>query len=119
MSKRLLFIQHRPPYSDDRAAELLDALLVAAAFGQQVAVLFQDDGVWQLLPGQQGKALERKTLLAQLQALGLYDVEQLYVDQQSLRERGLEGITLGLPAQALAAHELAPLLAAHDLVLRF
>jgi len=119
MSKRLLFIQHRPPYSDDRATELLDALLVAAAFGQTVTVLFQDDGVWQLLREQNGQALERKTLLAQLQALGLYDVERLYVDQQSLQERGLGSLTLGLPATPLAAGEIAPLLAEHDLVLRF
>jgi tRNA 2-thiouridine synthesizing protein C len=119
MSKRLLFIQHRAPYSDDRAAEMLDALLVAAAFGQAVTVLFQDDGVWQLLPEQDGKALERKTLLAQLQALGLYDVERLYVDQQSLQERGLQNSALGLHVSRLTAAGIAPLLAEHDLVLRF
>lgn len=119
MTQRLLFIQHRPPYSDDRPAELLDALLVGAAFGQQVSVLFQDDGVWQLMPAQNGKALARKTLLAQLQALGLYEVEQLYADAQSLRERGLETTTLGLEVKVLEAAEVAALHAAQDRVLRF
>jgi tRNA 2-thiouridine synthesizing protein C len=119
MNRRLLFIQHRPPYSDDSAAETLDALLVVAAFGQQVSVLFQGDGVWQLLANQDGKALGRKTLLSQLQALGLYDVERLYVDHQSLHERTLQPGQLGLPGVVvLEAPGLAALFADHDLVLR-
>jgi tRNA 2-thiouridine synthesizing protein C len=119
MNKRLLFIQHRPPYSDDSAAEMLDALLVAAAFGQQVSVLFQDDGVWQLLANQDGKALGRKTLLSQLQALGLYDVERLYVDHASLQARGLQAAQLGLAGVvSVDAPAVAALHADHDLVLR-
>ena len=42
--KKTLFIQHRAPYGSESPAEQLDALLVAAAFGQKVSVLFQDDG---------------------------------------------------------------------------
>lgn len=117
--KKTLFIQHCAPYGSESPSEQLDALLVAAAFGQQVAVLFQDDGVWQLLPMQDGKALERRTLGAQLQALPLYEVHTLYVDAESLRERSLAVEDLALPAQPLDGEALIALVAAHDIVLRF
>lgn len=117
--KSILFIQHRAPYADDMPGEMLDALLVTAAFGAKVSVLFQDAGVWQLRHQQDGKALERKTLLAQLQALGLYDVDQLFVDARSLTQQGLSASALGLPAEPLGAEAVAALVARHDLVLRF
>lgn len=117
--KRVLFIQHRAPYGSESPQEQLDALLVAATFGLRVAVLFQDDGVWQLLPRQDGQALARRTLGAQLAALELYDVQALYVDAASLQERGLQTDALALPAQPLDTAGLQALLAEHDLVLRF
>lgn len=117
--KKILFIQHRPPYSDDSPGEMLDALLVAAAFGADISVLFQDAGVWQLFGQQDGKALARKTLLAQLHALEMYEVNKLYVDVRSLLEQGLPGDALGLPAEPLAAESIAALVAEHDLVVRF
>lgn len=115
---RLLYIAARPPYADDRAQELLDALLVAASFGAEVSVLFQDDGVWQLLPGQEGAALARRGLGPQLEALPLFDVERLYADAISLSERGLGADDLLLPVRALEAIDLAALLANHDQVIR-
>lgn len=117
--KKILFIQHKAPYGNESPAETLDAALVCAAFGQPVSLLFQGDGVWQLMSHQQGQALERKTLLAQLGALPLYDIEHLYVDAASLRERGLQADALGLAAQALEADDIRTLIATHDHVLRF
>lgn len=117
--KRTLFIQHRAPYGNESPQEQIDALLVAATFGLQVSVLFQDDGVWQLLSQQDGKLLERRTLGAQLQALELYDIHDFYVDAVSLDERGLEPSGLALPVKVLDASGLQGLLADHDLVMRF
>lgn len=117
--KKILFIQHQAPYGSESPSETLDAALVCAAFGQPVSLLFQGDGVWQLLANQQGQALERKTLIAQLGALPLYDIEHIYADAASLRERGLQADTLGLPVQALEADGIRALIAAHDHVLRF
>ncbi|MFZ5560129.1 MAG: sulfurtransferase complex subunit TusC [Pseudomonadota bacterium] len=117
--KHLLFIQHCAPYGSESPQEQIDALLVAATFGLRVALLFQDDGVWQLLPQQDGKLLERRTLGAQLQALELYDIHDLYVDAASLDERGLDAGALALPARVLDGAGLQQLIAEHDLVLRF
>lgn len=115
---RLLYIAARAPYADDRAQELLDALLVAASFGAEVSVLFQEDGVWQLLPGQDGAPLARRGFGPQLEALPLFDIERLYADAVSLAERGLEADDLLLPVRALDAIDLAALLAGHDQVIR-
>lgn len=117
--KRPLFIQHRAPYGSESPQEQVDAQLVAATFGLPVSVLFQDDGVWQLLPRQDGKPLERRSLGAQLQALELYEVKALYADAASLAERGLDAGQLALPVTLLDAAGLQRLLADHDLVLRF
>lgn len=114
-----LFIQHHAPYGSESAQEQLDALLVAAAFGQKVSVLFQDDGVWQLLPQQEGRALERRTLAAQLQALELYEVNMLYADAASLSERGLDSSQLALNVQVLDAVALKKLLSEQNMLLRF
>jgi tRNA 2-thiouridine synthesizing protein C len=114
-----LFIQHRAPYGSESPQEQLDALLVAAAFGQNVSVLFQDDGVWQLLAAQEGRALERRTLAAQLQALELYEVKALYADAASLSERGIDSNQLALNVKILDADALQKLLGAQDMLLRF
>lgn len=117
--KRPLFIQHRAPYGSESPQEQVDAQLVAATFGLRVSVLFQDDGVWQLLSQQDGKQIERRTLGAQLQALELYDIRDFYVDAASLDERGLRAEELSLPVKVLDAPGLQALLANHDPVLRF
>ena len=116
--KRLLYIACRDPYQDARAQELLDALLVAASFGAQVSVLFQDEGVWQLLPDQQADVLGRRALGAQLEALPLFEVDQIYVDADALAQRGLSPESLLLPVQALSGEALPDLLRRHDQVIR-
>jgi len=115
---RILYIAARAPYSNDTAQELLDALLVSAAFGAEVSVLFQDEGVWQLHGGQNGSLLGRPSLDAQLQALPLYDVDQLFVDAGSLHTRGLTVNDLILPVDLLQGAQVAALLAGCDQVIR-
>lgn len=112
-----LFIAHQLP--SPAANELLDALLVAAAFGLEPAVLFQGDGVWQLLRHQHGKAWSAKSLAAQWQALPLYDVNDIYVDAQSLQLRGLSPADLVLDVQLITTNDISALYARHQPLLRF
>lgn len=114
-----LFIQHRAPYHGHLALEMLDALLVSAAFGQQPTVLFQGDGLWQLVGPQEPSGLGVKSLAAQLEALPLYDVESILVDEDSLTERGLCAGQLSLPVRVVSRRELRQLLMTHFPVLRF
>ncbi len=114
-----LFIQHRAPYANYNAQETLDALLVVAAFGQNPSVLFQGDGVWQLIEPQQPQESGRSSLVAQLTALDLYDVEDIYVDKQSLITRGLSTSQLALSVQLIETNDMAAFIAQHQPLIRF
>lgn len=117
MAKSLLLICRRSPWNGPGAREALDIALAGGAFELPIGLLFLDDGVFQLLPGQQPAALEQKDLAANLQALPLFGVDDLYVCRQSLRLRGLDGQPLALPATPLEGPELADLFDRYDLVI--
>lgn len=113
-----LFIHHRAPHSGPQNQESLDALLVMAAFGQNPGVLFQGDGVWQLIGEHQTTAFGHASLAAQLQSLPLYDVEYIYVEAESLQQRQLSVEQLALPAKILPRAELAAFIANHHHIIR-
>jgi len=121
MSAKLLFVCRHAPYGRGVAREALDAILAAAAYGQDIGVLFIDDGVFQLLPDQAPGALPQKSLEANLSALPLYEVERLYVHSESLQERGLASGDLveleGL--QTIDARAVGQLLTQHKQLLSF
>ena len=89
MSKSLLIISRQAPWAGPSAREALDIALAGGAFDLPLGMLFLDDGVFQLLADQQPDALQQKDLTANLKALPLFGVENLYVSTRSLAERGL------------------------------
>ena len=113
--KSLLVISRQPP-SALAAREALDLALAAAAFGVPVSMLFMDAGVLQLLPGQESALIEQKPLAANLQALPMFGVEDVYVCHHSLPERGLQPGRFLLTAKAVDSAEIASLLDHHDQV---
>ncbi|KHO63632.1 sulfurtransferase complex subunit TusC [Pseudomonas flexibilis] len=117
MAKSLLLICRQSPWAGTAAREALDIALAGGAFELPIALLFMDDGVFQLPVGQQAAALEQKDLSANLQALPLFGVDDLYVCQASLTRRGLADATLSLPVTPLHGSELPALLARFDLVM--
>ena len=115
MAKSLLLICRQS--GGTAAREALDIALAGGAFELPIALLFMDDGVFQLPTAQQPAALEQKDLSANLQALPLFGVDELYVCRESLARRGLADATLSLPATPLHGVELPTLLARFDLVM--
>ncbi|MDX9874092.1 MAG: sulfurtransferase complex subunit TusC [Spongiibacteraceae bacterium] len=118
-AKRWLLVFQRPPYGSALAREAVDVALAAAAFGQQVSLLFLGNSVWQLLPNQQGDAIGHKDFDRQLGALPMYDIDQFFVAADALTARGLAATDLVLPVTVLEPAAIAPLLASHDIVLSF
>ena len=117
--KRFLLVCRRPPYGSSLPREALDVALAAAAFDQDVALLFLGDGVWQLLRSQHADAIGQKPLDQQLSVLPLYDINNVYADAEALLERHLQPADLALPAQLLSVTEITALLGEHDVVLGF
>ena len=63
--------------------------MIGAAFEQAVTLAFIDDGVYQLLQNQDTGGIGVKNFAPTFRALGDYDVNQIYVEQESLELRGL------------------------------
>lgn len=87
--KKFMYLNRRAPYGTIYAWESLEVVLIGAAFDQKVSLAFLDDGVYQIVKGQDTKAVEMKNFSPTYSALGDYDVTQLYVEKESLEERGL------------------------------
>src|SRR5512134_3414436 len=114
-----MFVNRKAPYGTIYALEALEVVLISAAFDQDVSLAFLDDGVYQLLKGQQTKALEVKNFSPTYRALEGYDVEKLYVERESLEVRGLTENDLLVPVQVLRSADMAALMAEQDVVLSF
>ena len=87
--KKFMYLNRRAPYGTIYAWESLEVVLIGAAFDQDVSLAFLDDGVYQLVKGQDTKGVDMKNFSPTYQALGDYDVTKLYVEKESLEERGL------------------------------
>ena len=87
--KKFLYVNRKAPYGTIYAQEALEVVLIGAAFDQDVSLAFLDDGVFQLTKGQDTKAAGLKNFSPTFRALGDYEVTKLYVEQESLDERGL------------------------------
>ena len=105
--KSFLFVMRHPPHGDLNTRESLDMLMTVAAFDHPVRVLLLDDGVFLLKSGQTSQADGLKSHEPILQALELYDIEGLWVEEESLAERGLAKEGLILPAHAIPRNQIA------------
>ncbi|MGY4531869.1 tRNA 2-thiouridine synthesizing protein C [Pseudomonas sp. TE3786] len=117
MAKSLLIICRQAPWSGPGAREALDIALAGGAFDLPIAMLFLDDGVFQLQAAQQASAVQQKDLTANLQALPLFGVEALYSSARSLDERGLKHDTLSPATESLDDAALTVLIAQYDQVI--
>ena len=88
-TKKFLYVNRKAPYGTIYALESLEVVLIGAAFEQDVSLAFLDDGVFQLTKGQNTDAIGIKNFSPTFRALGDYEVTQLYVEAESLAERGL------------------------------
>jgi len=118
MAKSLLIISRQSPWSGLDAREALDIALAGGAFDLPVGLLFLDDGVLQLLSSQAPRQVQQKDLTANLQALEMFGVEDLFVCHTSLAERGLLTHELSIDAlQVLHDHDIATLIDRYDQVI--
>lgn len=87
--KKFLYVNRKAPYGTIYALESLEVVLIGAAFEQDVSLAFLDDGVFQLTKGQNTDGIGIKNFSPTFRALGDFEVTKLYVEKESLEERGL------------------------------
>lgn len=88
-TKKFLYVNRKAPYGTIYALESLEVVLIGAAFEQDVSLAFLDDGVFQLTKGQDTTGIGIKNFSPTFRALGDFEVTKLYVERESLAERGL------------------------------
>jgi len=86
----LAIINSKAPFSSVHGKDALDIALIFGSFEQKVSLFFQGDGVYQLIDNQDGSLLSIKDYLKTFAAFEFYDIEDIYVCQQSLANRQLD-----------------------------
>ena len=89
---KLAFLFRTAPHGNAISREGLDALLAATAFcdEEDIGVFFIDDGVLNLLDGQNPELLLQKDFIRTFKLLDLYDIEQRFVCDDSLDQYNLQ-----------------------------
>lgn len=105
--KRILYIVRRPP--GVLADEITDMILVSGVFEQPTSVLFADHGTYQLL------GLDARE--SPINTLSSYDINDLYVSEDSMRSLGLDVTNIPSNVVAASRRKVRELLAGHDVVL--
>lgn len=88
---KIAFLFRSAPHGRSFAREGLDALLAATAFcdEEDIGVFFVDDGVFNLLNGQQPEQLLQKDFIRTFKLLDLYNIEQRFICRASLEKFGI------------------------------
>lgn len=115
--KSFLFVMQSAGHSSAKVVEVLDEVLIAAAFDQHVSLLLLDDAVFHLKKNQQSIPALNKDIGAIYQSLKLYDIENIFVEQESLAQRGLSQADLLLSTTLLSRRDVASTLNSFDLIL--
>ena len=131
--KKFLYVNRKAPHGTIYALESLEVVLIGAAFEQDVSLAFLDDGVFQLMAGQDTAGAGVKNFSRTYKALGDYEVRKFYVERELLEERGLtvedlmpityededEDYAEKPSIQVVGRAEMAAIIAQQDVVLSF
>lgn len=100
---KLAFLFRTAPHGNAVSREGLDALLAATAFcdEEEIGVFFIDDGVLNLLDGQNPELLLQKDFIRTFKLLDLYDIEQRFVCADSLDQYNLQTEQLIISAEKI------------------
>ena len=100
---KLAFLFRTAPHGNTISREGLDALLAATAFcdEEEIGVFFIDDGVFNLLDGQNPELLLQKDFIRTFKLLDLYDIEQRFVCTDSLDQYNLNTEQLIISAEKI------------------
>ena len=115
--KKFCYVNRKAPYGTVYALESLEMVLIAAAFDQDVSVVFMDDGVYQIIKDQETDGIGIKNFSKTYRALEGYDVENLYVSKESMEERGLTEDDFLVDVDVLDQAALSALLAEQEVVI--
>lgn len=117
--KSCLIVNTKCPFDGFFAQEAIDVALSFSSFDTKVSLLFIDDGTWQLTKNINGERIAKKNYTYMFQTLDLYDINNIYVDKNALKNRNLLVDNLIIKPTLVDFLQIKDLIASHDLVLNF
>ncbi len=88
---KVMFVCRSAPYGTVFEQEAIEAMIMFGAYEQDVRVAFLDDGVFSLKKGQDPSLLGKKNFSVTYMILkDDFDITNIYVEKESLEERGLK-----------------------------
>lgn len=128
VKKTITFLNRKAPYGTIYALEVLETVLITAAFEQHANIVFVDDGVYQLKKGHDTKEINMKNFSP---TFGIIEMEKedadededidmvwrIIVEKESMEARGLTEDDFKVEVEVLSAAELADVLEASDFVI--
>lgn len=117
--KTIAIINTQAPFSSPTGKEALDAALIFGSYEQATSLFFIGDGVFQVIGNQNADSVETKDYLKTFSALEFYDIENIYLCQQSLTERNLTADFHIENVQVLTTQDFSQRLHQHKVIYRF
>ncbi len=117
--KNILIIIRQAPYSSLLPSAALDFLLTAAAFEQTLTLIFMGEGVLHLLDSQNSTGSGMKNISKALSSLSLYEVDQVFMEEEALTRRKLQNKNLVMEIDELSLSQIAEVIEQADQVFNF
>ncbi len=128
VKKIFTFMNRKAPYGTIYALEVLETVLITAAFEQHANIVFVDDGVYQIKSGQDTADINMKNFAP---TYGIIEMEKedadedddidmnwrIIVEKESMEARGLTKDDFKVDVEILSAAELADVIDASDCVI--
>ncbi len=126
--KKFMYVNRKAPYGTIYALEVLEAVLISAAFEQHACIVFIDDGVYQIKKGQDTAAVNMKNFS---KTYGIIEMEKedadededidmvwrIIVEKESMEARGLTADDFVVDVEVIASEELAAIMAEQEVVI--
>jgi len=128
ITKKFMYVNRKAPYGTIYALEVLEAVLISAAFEQHACIVFVDDGVYQIKKGQDTDAIKMKNFSKTYGIIAMEKedadededmdmVWRIIVEKESMEARGLTADDFVIDVEVIASAELAVIMAEQEIVI--
>lgn len=128
ITKKFMYVNRKAPYGTIYALEVLEAVLISAAFEQHACIVFVDDGVYQIKKGQDTDAVNMKNFSKTYGIIAMEKedadededmdmVWRIVVEQESMEARGLSADDFVIDVEVIPSAKLALIMSEQEIVI--
>jgi tRNA 2-thiouridine synthesizing protein C len=128
VTKKFMYVNRKAPYGTIYALEVLEAVLISAAFEQHACIVFIDDGVYQIKKGQNTEAVNMKNFSRTYGIIAMEKedadedddmdmVWRIIVEQESMKARGLSADDFVVDVEVIPSAKLAVIMSEQEIVI--